>query len=65
MCKNGSGTGGLPQEKEHQLVVQCQIISPEYIHTKNIIQTEQIALRNIYDYSYTHAITIMKSFLRP
>ena len=36
-----------PWGRAHQMVVQCQIVSPENIYTSNITQTEQGILRNI------------------
>ena len=46
--------------REHQLAVQSQImVSPVYIHTDNIIQTEQVDLTNIYEYTCIHAMTMI------
>ena len=39
--KTGSGRS-LPQERVHQLVFQHQIISPENIHTSNIVQVSPV-----------------------
>jgi hypothetical protein len=59
----------LPWKITHQLVIQCQFVSPENIHISNIIQAEQVVLMyleiyiyiyvyieiyNIYMYIYTH-----------
>lgn len=43
------------QGRAHQLVCQCQTVSPENIHTGSIIQTGQVIFRNIYVYTYVHA----------
>lgn len=34
--------------KGNQLIVQYQIIRPKSIHTGNIVQGEQVVVRNIY-----------------
>lgn len=48
------------QRIAHQLVSQSQIISPGNMLTSNIVQIEQIIVRNIYVYlyPYMYAITI-------
>lgn len=33
---------GPPQGKAHHLVAQCQMVSPEHIHTGNIVQIQQV-----------------------
>ena len=38
----------------YQLVAQFQTLSHEYVHTSNIIQTEQVTFRNTYAYTYMH-----------
>lgn len=40
------GTGGTVFPREEHF--QYQIVSPENIHTSNIMQTKQAILRNIY-----------------
>ena len=46
--------------RAHQLIVQCQMVSPENICMSNTIQTVPVILRNIYvcAYTYMHAITV-------
>lgn len=39
-----NGRNSIPQGKAHQLIVQCQKVSPKNIHTDNIIHTEQVIL---------------------
>ena len=36
-----SGRNSLPQGRARQLVIPYQMVSPENIHARNIIQTEQ------------------------
>lgn len=38
---------GLPQGKCRELVVYCQMLSPDNIHTTNSIQTEQAIFRSV------------------
>lgn len=52
--KAGSKRGGPFRGRVHQLFVQCQMVSPENIHVRNITWTEQIIYRNIYCI-YTYA----------
>lgn len=40
--KARSQRGGLPWGSGHQLVAQCQTISPEYKHASNIIQIDKL-----------------------
>jgi hypothetical protein len=43
----------LPQERASQLVIQCQMVNPENIHSNNIIIfTDQVMFRNICVYIY-------------
>lgn len=45
VCK--AGRGGSPfHRRAHQSVVQCLMISPENLHTSNIIWTQHIIFRN-------------------
>lgn len=47
LSKAGSRKAGLPLG-EHQLVVRCQILSPQNIHAGSLMQTEEgIYYRNI------------------
>lgn len=39
-----NGRNSIPQGKAHQLIVQCQKVSPKNIHTGKIIHTEQVTL---------------------
>lgn len=56
---------GLPQERVHRLVVQCQMaVSPENIDINSIIEIQQVVIRNYvcicicitYVYMYMHAV---------
>lgn len=38
-------------EKSTPIFVQCQVVSPENIHTHDIIWNEQIVVMNIYVYT--------------
>lgn len=46
--------------RTHQLVIQYEMVSPEKINTRNIIQIEQDISRNVYVYAYSnkHVTTI-------
>jgi hypothetical protein len=46
--------GGFPPERTYHLVVQCQMVSPENIHAKNIIQTQWLIFRSIYVYTHMY-----------
>lgn len=46
------GRNHLSQEREHQLIIQYQMISPENKNTCNIIQTENTVFRNTYVYAH-------------
>jgi hypothetical protein len=39
-------------ERNHSFSFKKQKISPENIHTRNIIQNEQVIFKNIYGYAY-------------
>lgn len=56
-----SWRNSLPPERARQLVVQCQVNSPENMRTSNVKQTEQVTSvylkRNIHVCSYTHMCT--------
>lgn len=46
--------------RTHQLVIQYEMVSPEKINTRNMIQIEQDISRNVYVYAYSnkHVTTI-------
>lgn len=44
----------------HRLAVQGQTVGPENIHPGNMIRTERVLFRNIYVYTYIHAVTVKK-----
>lgn len=47
------------QVRAHQLVIQYQVCSPENMHnTRNIMQPEQVILRNICAYTHRYVTTI-------
>lgn len=48
-----------PKERAGKLVIQCQIVSHENIHTINIIQSEQVKF-GIYMCIHMHIITMKK-----
>lgn len=57
----GSERGGLPQGRAaaHQMVVQCQTVSPENTQTGSIVWTEQVLFSiyiyiSIYTYAYNN-----------
>lgn len=35
------------QERAHHLIIQCQTVSPENVHTSNTIQPEQVIFRDV------------------
>lgn len=43
-----------PQERVHQLVTPCRMVSPERMHTSNTTQSEQIAFIYLGVYMYIH-----------
>lgn len=43
--------GSPPQGRRHQLIVQCQMINFENIHTSHTICIQQVILRGIYVYT--------------
>lgn len=55
-----SGRKSLIRGRAHRLVSQYQMVSPENVHTGNIIQANQVIFRNIcaYTYTYVYVITI-------
>ena len=57
--KAGSARGGLPQRRAHQLVVQCQMVSPENIQKSNTTQTSQVIFWNtpVYANTYIDSVT--------
>lgn len=60
--KAENGRGDISQGGEHQLFVQCQMISPKNIHASSIICTWQVIFRNVYKCAYMHEITICKKY---
>lgn len=50
--KAEKGRNRLSQEREHQLIIQYQMISPENKNTCNVIETEKTISRNIYVYKH-------------
>lgn len=42
------------------MAVQGQTVGPENIHPGNMIRTERVLFRNIYVYTYIHAVTVKK-----
>lgn len=61
--KRAKSRSDLPQGKAHWMVFQGQTVSPDNIHTCNIIWTEQPVFRKIDVYTFTaymHAVEISK-----
>lgn len=58
MREDGKGRNG-HQERTHKLVVQCKTLRPENTHISNT-NTGKVILRNIYVYTYTHAIQLVE-----
>lgn len=52
------GKSNLPQRGAHEFFIQHQMVSPENMHTNNIIQTEKVEFRNMDVYTHMQAITI-------
>lgn len=46
----GTRRSGPHQGKAHQLIVQCQMASPENTHTSYIIRTDLVLVRNTHVY---------------
>ena len=47
-----------PLGRAHQLVIQ--MVRPGNMHSRNITQTEQVEIKNIYVYTYMHVMTMQK-----
>lgn len=54
-----SGRNGRPQGWAHQLLIQYRMVSPEHIHTRTIIQPEDLGIC-VHPYTYMHGITMQK-----
>lgn len=58
--KAESGRDGLPEGRACQLVVLCQLVSPDNTHTSHIMWGEQVIIKKTYVYIHMRAITISK-----
>ena len=50
--KAGRRRDALPQGRAQLLIHQYSMVSPENIYTSNIIQSEQVIFRNVYEHTY-------------